>query len=113
MFLKDYDLYGVGPIQAFLDFGYPLGEAVYVSLAIMAYLLTYRVLGGAMRNKILMLVIAYIIAYITDSFFLARSLDGSYYNGGPADLLYASSFLFMSLAILNLKFLKLSEAQQA
>lgn len=93
------------PIKSFLDFGYPFGEAIYISLAILTYLLSKKLLGGIMRSKILFLIFAFIVQFVTDYTFLYMVSRNIYYNGGIADLMYATSFAIYSLALLNLKFI--------
>lgn len=91
------------PIRAFLDFGYPLGEAVYISLAILTFLLSKKWLGGLMRSKILFVIFAFVMQFLTDYFFLFSVSREFYYNAGPVDLMYTTSFAIYSLALVNLK----------
>jgi hypothetical protein len=109
IFLRDYQFDLSQPIKIFLDFGYPLGEAIYISLAIVTFILSKKLLGGIMRAKIIFLIIAFVIQYITDFSFLYTASQGTYYNGGFVDLFYATSFAVMSLVLLNFKFLNMGE----
>lgn len=105
LFLKDYEFDFSDPIRIFLDFVYPLGEAIYISLAILTYLLCRKLLGGIMRQKILFFVFAFFVQFLTDYTFLFSVSREFYYNGGIVDLMYATSFAIYSLALLNLKYL--------
>jgi hypothetical protein len=101
-FLKDYTFDWTHPIKVLLDFGYPLGQAVYVSIAFVTYSLSKNVLGGVMRNKILLLIIAFISQFIADYNFLYQSNSGSWYNGGYGDYLYLVAYFIMSVGIFEL-----------
>lgn len=106
LFLKGYQFDFSMPIKIFLDFGYPIGEAIYISLAILTFLLSKKFLGGIMRSKILFIVFAFVIQFTTDYFFLYTVSKNIYYNAGPVDLMYATSFGIYSIALLNLRFIK-------
>lgn len=105
LFLKDYQFDFSDPVRIFLDFAYPTGEAIYISLAILTYLLCRNLLGGIMRHKILFFIFAFTVQFLTDYTFLYSISHEFYYNGGIVDLMYATSFGIYSLALLNLKFI--------
>lgn len=99
-FLRDYTFDWSQPLKVFLDFGYPLGQAGYVSVAILAYLLTRNILGGLMRGPILMFIAALVMQYLCDFTFLYQASQGTYYSGNYNDLMYATSYLFMAVALI-------------
>ena len=99
LFLKDLQIDIATPVKTFLDYGYPLGEAIVISIALTTYSLTQGVLGGKMKNTILLLIFAIIFQYITDSFFLYRVAKELYFNGDFVDFMYLTSFTIMALAI--------------
>jgi len=101
LFLKNVQVDTGNFLKTFLDFGYPGFEAIAVSIGILTYSLSRNVLGGVMRPRILYLVGALVAQYITDYTFLYRAGVGTYYNAGPVDLMYATSFLIMSLGIIS------------
>ncbi len=102
IFLRNYEFDFTQPLKIFLDFGYPLGQATYVSLAILALLLTRQTLGGIMRNRILLILIALCVQYLADYTFLLQSTSGSWSAGGINDLIYMFSYAFMTLGILQI-----------
>ena len=102
LFLKDIPLDFSDPIRTFLDLGYPGFEIIAISLAILTYSLSKNVLGGIMKPQILFIVFALVIQYITDYTFLYQVGTETYYNGGLVDLLYTTSLVIMTLAIVNL-----------
>jgi hypothetical protein len=99
MFLKDYQY--TNALTAFLDFGYPLGQAIYISIAILAYLLSIKLLGGVVRKAILFIIFALVVQYVADSTFLYQVQKGTWYAGGWNDYIYVLSYFVMSLALLK------------
>lgn len=102
-FLKGYEVDWADPLKVFLDFGYPLGETIYISVAILAYSLSRGMLGGVMRSKILFLIGAFIIQYIADFNFLFQSSRGTWVNGSYGDYLYFLAYFTMTLGLIQLK----------
>ena len=47
LFLNNYKFDWSNPLKIFLDFGYPLGQAIYISLTLLTYLISRKVLGGS------------------------------------------------------------------
>lgn len=102
LFLHDYDFYNTNWLVIFLDFGYPLGEAVYISMAILAYLLSRGILGGMMKSKILFILFALCVQFLADYTFLYQAKLGSVYPGGPNDFIYLLAYFLMAYGILQL-----------
>ncbi len=75
-FLNDYDFSDKTSLEVFLDFAYPLGQASYLSLTITVYLLSNKLLGGIMRNKVLFVFAALIVQYLADIIFLYQARSG-------------------------------------
>jgi hypothetical protein len=98
-FLQRYVFDWSQPLKIFLDFGYPLGQALYVSIAILAFLLSRKVLGGMMRFPILAFIFALIAQYLSDFTFLMQAQNSSFYAGGINDLMYSTSYTLMAFAL--------------
>ncbi len=101
-FLKGYDFSAVPNLQIFLDFGYPLGQAIYISIAILAYILSRNTLGGMMRSVILFFIGALVMQYVSDYTFLHQSMNGTFIGGGSVDCLYFASYFLMALSLTKL-----------
>jgi len=99
-FLKGYEFDWLNPVKIFLDFGYPLGQAIYVSIAILTLLLSRNLLGGVMKKPIFYLIFALIFQYLSDFFFLYQSNIGVWYVGNINDYLYFVSYSIMTMAII-------------
>ena len=94
------DLSHIG--RTFFDFGYPLGDAIYISLAILTFTLTKGLLGGLMRGKVLLLLVALLTQYVADFSFLYQASRGTWSVSGINDYIYLLAYFLMTLALLNL-----------
>lgn len=100
LFLKNIGFDLTNPIKLFFDIGYPLGEIIPVSIAFFTLTLSKNFLGGSMKRKILFLVLAFYFQFLTEYAFLYTAGAETYINGGWNDLMYATSYMIMSLAII-------------
>ncbi|HSX46095.1 MAG TPA: hypothetical protein VLG27_03780 [Candidatus Saccharimonadia bacterium] len=89
------------PLTVFLDVGYPVGEAIYISIAIVAFLLSRKALGGMLRPAILLVLLALVIQYISDFTFVYQSSRGTYLSGKFADLFYLIAYFAMTTALIR------------
>lgn len=103
LFLRNLSPDFSDPIKTFLDFGYPAGEAITISIALLTYFLSIKLLGGKMRNRILYIIFALVVQYLTDYLFLYQVSAETYYNAGMVDLLYMTSFLIMALGLMSFR----------
>lgn len=101
LFLQKYTFDWSNPIKIFLDFGYPLGEAIYISLAISTYFLSRGVLGGIMKNKILFILFALLIQFLADYVFLYQTNNNTWIDGGINDFMYLIAYFLMSLGLIQ------------
>ncbi|MDO8638013.1 MAG: hypothetical protein Q7R43_00430, partial [Candidatus Daviesbacteria bacterium] len=103
LFLRNYQFDFSNPLQIFLDFGYPFGEALYISIAILAYFLTRKLLGGVMKNRVLLLIGAFVVQYLADFNFLYQNSHGTWINGGYGDYIYFVAYFIMTLGLIQFK----------
>lgn len=101
VFLKDFFVDTQAPLRSFLDFFYPFGEGITISLAAIIFILSYSILGGKMRKRILYILFALVFHFVTEYTFLYRAANELYYNGGVVDLMYATSFFIMSIGLIS------------
>lgn len=101
LFLRTYEFDWAQPLLVFLDFGYPLGQAVYVSVALLTYSLSRSMLGGVLRENILLFIYAFLAQYVADFNFLYQNIHGTWENGGYGDFLYLLSYFIMTMALVK------------
>jgi hypothetical protein len=102
-FLQQYEFDWSTPLTIFLDFAVPLGQAVYISLAILTYTLSKGVLGGIMKGNILFILFALFMQYIADWTFLYQASQETWYAGGINDYMYLCAYFLMTIGLLKLK----------
>lgn len=101
-FLVGYEVDFSKPLTVLLDFGYPLGQSVYISLAILTYILTRNTLGGIMKNKILLLLFSFALQYTADFVFLYKTSRGTWETAGINEFMYLVAYVIMTIALINL-----------
>ncbi|MEK7617179.1 MAG: hypothetical protein AAB414_03925 [Patescibacteria group bacterium] len=101
LFLQDYEFDWSAPLTVFLDFGYPMGQAIYVSGAILTYSLSRNLLGGIMKFPILILIFAFIAQFLSDYTYVL--MKESYFPGSYIDYIYLLSYFIMSLGLVQMK----------
>jgi hypothetical protein len=101
LFLQEYTLDLSAPVKTFLDFGYPFGSAIYISLAISTYILSHGALGGLMKNKIRFLIFALFVQFLADYTFLYQTSRSTWVDSGVNDLIYLIAYFCMTLALVN------------
>jgi hypothetical protein len=101
-FLKGYDSTEKNILTIFLDFGYPLGQVIYVSLALVILLSLGRMLGGVMKKPVLLLLAAFLLQYAADFNFLYQTIQGTWTVSGYGDYLYLVAYFAMGLSLIYL-----------
>lgn len=103
-FLRGYEFDWTNTLKVILDFGYPLGQAVYVSLAILALLGAQRIMGGLMMVPTLWFIFALVIQFFADYVFLYLSNSELYMGIGidAVDFLYLTAYTFMAISLIKL-----------
>lgn len=100
-FLRNYDSSEFTSVEVFLDYFYPVFQAIFVSLAIATYYATRSVLGGLMRKYVLFTLLALVMQYAADSFFILRTRSGEWLPGGFSDYFFVASYFLMTLSLLG------------
>lgn len=100
--LRGYDFETATPLLIFLDFGWQIGQAIYVSIALFVYWASKNVLGGLMKNPIILLIIALVSQFLADFHFSYQVNVETWYVGGTNDYLLMLSYFLMTLAIFSI-----------
>lgn len=100
-FLRGYEFDWANPLVVLLDFGYPLGQAVYISIAILVFLLSRKLLGGIMRPVVLFLLGALCVQYFADYTFLYKNANETWEVAGMNDYMYLVAYFVMTTALLR------------
>ncbi len=98
--LKNYSIDFKHPVETFLNYGYPTGPIIYISIALLTYSLTRNSLGGLMRSKILFIIIAFVAQFLAEYCFVI--FQNTYYPGSILDYIYAVSYTLLGFGIFQL-----------
>lgn len=90
------------PVTTFLDFAYPIGGAIYISIAVLIFVLSRQALGGIMRNKISILLLGLFIQYAAEVHYLYLTYHEELELGELNDLLYLTAYFVIAISIINL-----------
>lgn len=102
LFLQHYQFDWSNPLRVAINFGAPLFQSLYVSIAILIYILTRDIKGSA-KNKILLIVFALFSQFLSDYVFIYQVSRDTWYPGGFNDYMYFMSYVLLSLALLQFK----------
>lgn len=100
--LGDYHFSENNFLRIILDFGYPFGQTVYISIAFLALLLSKQIFGS-MKRKLRLIIIALVCQYIADYVFIYLAHEGKISPGGISDYIYMMAYLLISIAIIQFK----------
>ena len=90
---------GGDSIKVFFDFAYPIGDVAIITIALLIYGLTVKLLGGVYKWPINILLLGFIVMFFADMAFSYSTTIGEYYNGNYADLLFTTALFLMSFGI--------------
>lgn len=90
------------PLIFLLDFGYPLGQAIYVSLVLVVFFLTKDYLGGAMRVPIFLLLAGLFTQYLSDYLYSFLNEKNAWMPGGFNDYMYFLGYFFLTYSFVSL-----------
>ncbi|MDQ3018540.1 MAG: hypothetical protein M3Q64_01575, partial [bacterium] len=100
--LNGYEPDWSNKIVVLLDFGYPIGQAIYLSIAILAFFVSKQILGGIMRSPILLLIIALVGQYIADFYFSYEVSNDAWYVAGASDYMFCVAYFLMTIALFSI-----------
>jgi hypothetical protein len=104
VFLTNYDFTDVSPLTIFLDFGYPLGEAIFIAFAFVAYWLSRSQLGGLLKKNVILLFMSLILQYSADTIFLVNTMNDTWRPAGLDDYLFLLAYFAMGAALYSFSF---------
>ena len=101
-FLQGYQFDWTNKLKIFLDFGYPFGQSIYVSFAILAFIFSVKNLGGIFKKPALLFIFSLFAQYVADFVFLYQSNNGTFVGGGIDDCIYMVSYFLMAVSLVYL-----------
>lgn len=102
IFLSGYDYINHDFGTTFLSVMYPLGQSLYLSIALLIYILSRKSLGGKLKSNVLLILMALCSQYLADFVFLYTSNRETWLTAGINEYMYLFSYYIMTTAILML-----------
>lgn len=94
---------GGSMLKVFFDFAYPICDVVIITIALLIYGLTLRLLGGLYKWPIRILLLGFIVMFFADTAFSYTTTVETYFNGNIADLLFTLAFFLMGYGLTSLQ----------
>lgn len=91
-----------GLLKIFLDFYYPIGDWIILTVSFLLFGLSWEYLGGRFRLPVFILLIGFVFMFMADFSFSYTTTVGSYFNGSYPDLLFATALFVMGFGINSL-----------
>lgn len=103
-FLRGYQFDLSHPVTVILDLISPIIDSIYLSLAILVYLLSSKFLGGLMKWPLILLLVAVIAEVVTDFtfMFLATHHENLIYAAAFNDYMYFVAYTLMTIALIRI-----------
>lgn len=90
-----------GLLKILLDFYYPLGDWVILTVAFLVFGLSLQYLGGRFRWPVMITLLGFVFMFLSDFTFSYTTTVGTYYNGHFVDLLFTVALSVISFGILS------------
>lgn len=85
-----------GLLKILLDFYYPIGDWVILTVAFLVFGLSLQYLGGRFRAPVLIILFGFVCMFISDFSFSYTTTVETYYNGHLVDMLFTLAIFFIS-----------------
>lgn len=86
-------------VKVFFDFAYPIGDVIIITIALLIYGLTLKLLGGLYKWPVHITLLGFVMMFFADMAFSYSTTVESYYNGNYADLLFTIALFLISFGI--------------
>lgn len=100
-FINGVSMEGQSTIAIILNFAYPIGQAVFVALALVAYILSGNILGGLMKRRVIFILFSLAFQYAADSLFLYKTIQGTWFHADFSEFMFAVSYSLMTFAFID------------
>src|SRR3989344_4415604 len=85
--------------KLFFDLFYPIGTAVILAMALTFFTLSLDFLGGIYKTPIVILIIAFLVNFLSDFTFSLTTTNGTYFNGHFVDFLFLTAMYLLATSL--------------
>jgi len=86
-------------LKLFFDLFYPIGTAVILAMALTFFALSLDFLGGIYKRPIVILIIAFLVNYLSDFTFSLTTTNGTYFNGHFVDFFFLTAMYLLAVSL--------------
>ena len=86
-------------LKLFFDLFYPIGTAVILAMALTFFALSLDFLGGIYKRPIVILIIAFLVNYLSDFTFSLTTTNGTYFNGHFVDFFFLTAMYLLATSL--------------
>lgn len=90
---------GGNMLKLFLDFYYPLGDWVILTVSLLLFGLSLKYLGGKFKWPVYIILLGFVTMFLADFSFSYTTTVNTYYNGSFPDLLFAAAMFIISFGV--------------
>lgn len=99
-------MFGDFNLKTVLDYAYPLGDFVGLTVAILVSGLSFKYLGGEYKWDIISILAGLATMFVADSVFSYTTNIGTQYNGNFGDLIFTVGLFLISFGVLGFNKIK-------
>ncbi len=92
---------GESVLKTILDIGYPLGDFISLTVAIVVSGLSFKYLGGKYKLSVISIWLGLGVMYLADFIFSYTTTLGTFYNGNYGDLMLTFGLFFLTFGALG------------
>ena len=85
--------------KLFFDLFYPIGSAVILTIALTFFSLSRDFLGGRYKAPVIILIVAFLVNYLSDFVFSYTTTNGTYFNGHFVDFLFLTAMYLLARSL--------------
>lgn len=85
--------------KSFFDLAYAFGDVLNITLVIGIFGLSWKYLGGLFKLPVIVMLLAFVLLYLSDFWFSYMDGKGLYYNGDWVDLLFITTVATFGLGL--------------
>ena len=94
--------FGEESLKLLFDLGYPIGDLIILTFALVIYGLSFNYLGGRFKLPIICILLGFILMYLSDFSFSYTTTIETYYNGHWVDIMFPTVMTLLSIGVNNL-----------
>lgn len=89
-------------LKVFLDFYYPIGDWIILTVSFILFGLSFKYLGGRFKWPVYITLLGFVVMFFADFSFSYTTTLETYFNGSYPDMLFSAAMFIISLGVISL-----------